>query len=597
MHNKVKSSSQQQWFSSTFEEEKRTSNNYGLRHCRSDSIYERERLYSTPLEKTVIETVDLLSDSDDDILVLTQPKFSNSSNNSFKKGCRKNDANIEIMKKFKKQRISAEDKPNKKNFVSIIQEFRPSCIEQLAVHSKKIEEVRRWLTDHQDLRRRHKLLLLLGPCGTGKTATIRVLCNVLRLKLTEWESPNRFTVLDVNGEDTIQEISQVQVFEEFLKKANMGTLEKRHAQRLILIEQIPNVFYREPNKLHDLLRHYTLLSSCIFVFIMSVVDSSWYLNPKRIFPSSIISELHMDVISFNSTALTLLQKAVRYVLGAVNVKASLSQIKRIAESGNGDIRVTLSNLELCLNDDGKLVDIALSSSSSQTDTFHCIGKLLYAKRVESNNFDWNAREDLLSSLLLSNNCKRPFPLRDDVTEVINKSGLNGEKLALFIHEHEIEFCGAVESIAKVFDKISLMDSIFNSWNVRTSLIMPGYEAQVSARAVTFYNYGCNSQMKRLYCFHKAKWDSIKVRCEALQKDAYAAFPKTSSRTLFSLTLPLISVIGPEELDSQQWQVVTKIYSNSRFGQCNVNYNGQRHTDNKDVESIDNEEFDIEEIED
>lgn len=66
------------------------------------------------------------------------------------------------------------------------------------------------MLNHRDGMKRSKILLLTGPCGSGKTATVKVLCSELRMKLVEWESPDHYEfAVDENGEEILCEQSQV----------------------------------------------------------------------------------------------------------------------------------------------------------------------------------------------------------------------------------------------------------------------------------------------------------------------------------------------------------------------------------------------------
>lgn len=65
--------------------------------------------------------------------------------------------------------------------------FDPVKVEDLAVHNKKIQEVEDWLKNA--MRNSSDVLLLSGPVGCGKTATIQTLATKLGIKITEWITP------------------------------------------------------------------------------------------------------------------------------------------------------------------------------------------------------------------------------------------------------------------------------------------------------------------------------------------------------------------------------------------------------------------------
>jgi len=62
-----------------------------------------------------------------------------------------------------------------------MESFAPSTSDDLAVHPKKIDEMRNWLRHCQALRSKFpaQICLLTGPAGSGKTATLRVLAQEL----------------------------------------------------------------------------------------------------------------------------------------------------------------------------------------------------------------------------------------------------------------------------------------------------------------------------------------------------------------------------------------------------------------------------------
>ncbi|KAG9078403.1 Cell cycle checkpoint protein rad17, partial [Ceratobasidium sp. UAMH 11750] len=68
----------------------------------------------------------------------------------------------------------------------------PTTQDTLAVHPRKVEDVRRWLNEAVTggptgkLRRYRRILVLTGPSGCGKTATLRVLAEEIEAEVVEW---------------------------------------------------------------------------------------------------------------------------------------------------------------------------------------------------------------------------------------------------------------------------------------------------------------------------------------------------------------------------------------------------------------------------
>ncbi|KAI2813958.1 hypothetical protein CBS115989_8960 [Aspergillus niger] len=93
------------------------------------------------------------------------------------------------------------------------QQFAPSSIEELAVHQKKVSDVKSWLIS-TFARRERQLLVLRGPAGSGKTATISLLSAVLNFDILEWKNPSS------SESATKAHVSIASRFDEFLERGN-----------------------------------------------------------------------------------------------------------------------------------------------------------------------------------------------------------------------------------------------------------------------------------------------------------------------------------------------------------------------------------------
>jgi energy-coupling factor transporter ATP-binding protein EcfA2 len=72
------------------------------------------------------------------------------------------------------------------------EKYFPTLEEELAVHKKKVGEVKTWLENQlqpQSEANSSKVLLLVGPPGAGKSTTVHVLCGSLNLQVVEWQTP------------------------------------------------------------------------------------------------------------------------------------------------------------------------------------------------------------------------------------------------------------------------------------------------------------------------------------------------------------------------------------------------------------------------
>ncbi|KAH7905330.1 Rad17 cell cycle checkpoint protein-domain-containing protein [Hygrophoropsis aurantiaca] len=75
-----------------------------------------------------------------------------------------------------------------------VDRYEPKTEEDLAVHKRKVEDVRRWLLEAFDggpsakLQKYRRILALTGPAGTAKTTTLRVLARELGFDILEWRN-------------------------------------------------------------------------------------------------------------------------------------------------------------------------------------------------------------------------------------------------------------------------------------------------------------------------------------------------------------------------------------------------------------------------
>uniref|UniRef100_A0A8R1TIZ2 AAA+ ATPase domain-containing protein n=1 Tax=Onchocerca volvulus TaxID=6282 RepID=A0A8R1TIZ2_ONCVO len=443
----------------------------------------------------------------------------------------------------------------------LIDRFPVQNVEQLAVNPRKVDEIRQWMRKKKERYRGCKLLLLTGPTGCGKTTTVKMLCHELKLELIEWNCSESYDVFyNPEGEEVIYEESQVREFAEFLKSSDRGSIEKSISEKVILIEQLPNVFYQDPAILHATLKNTIKNTVCMYIFIMSDIGSCWYLNPKRVLPANIRYQLGFEELAFNASATIFLSKALRRIASLLKINISPLQIKRIANNSNGDIRTAIHNLQLCFDGSREFIEIFPFHSSTLIDPYRSLGKLLYAKRCDSADDNWKKAEEKLK-IELREFYSRDYPPKDDVSEVLNKSGMKAEKLVIFIHEHELNFAPSLSSYLSILNNISIFDSALGRWEVQIDSILSSYIGEVAARSTVFYNFGCKSRQGRgMYRFHKPRCHDEDFQLFSREKEIYAAFPSHIYGEILTLTLPLIRLIRPPTLNNYQNQLLISMDS-------------------------------------
>ena len=272
--------------------------------------------------------------------------------------------------------------------------FGPVNLDELAVHKRKVADVRKWLEDVLSGRMRQRLLILKGAAGTGKTTTVQLLAKDMRCEVLEWRNPsNSFGVVPGGYQSASAQ------FEEFLGRGGrFGQLDiesqdlapppsssingpKGAAERrLILIEEFPNTFMRSSTSLTSF-RNAILqflaantpplmgfgqdsFSDPITPIVMVISEtlltttsaSADSFTAHRLLGPEILRHPGTGVIEFNPIAPSLLAKALEVVVQKEARKSGRRRtpgplvLKRLGEIG--DIRSAISALEfLCIKGD------------------------------------------------------------------------------------------------------------------------------------------------------------------------------------------------------------------------------------------------------
>ncbi|KIK82071.1 hypothetical protein PAXRUDRAFT_832422 [Paxillus rubicundulus Ve08.2h10] len=114
-----------------------------------------------------------------------------------------------------------------------VDKYEPTSEAELAVHKRKVEDVRRWLLEAFEggpsakLTKYRRILALTGPAGTAKTATLRVLARELGFEILEWRNgmsqrgPSSFTDEGFGMNDELRDKTEAlfDKFQAFLTRA------------------------------------------------------------------------------------------------------------------------------------------------------------------------------------------------------------------------------------------------------------------------------------------------------------------------------------------------------------------------------------------
>ncbi|XP_039753122.1 cell cycle checkpoint protein RAD17 [Pararge aegeria] len=271
--------------------------------------------------------------------------------------------------KHQKQIVNEESLPpngclpniNDKNWMK---NFNPVNVEDLAVHIKKVQEVDEWLNT-ACVNSNNDMLLLSGPVGCGKTATIRTLAAKHNVKITEWITPLDIEYPTEFGDYEFK-VPQSKKFLEFIiNSANFTSLLDNNSCKLVLVEDFPNVFIRTPSEFTDILQQYRLRAKSPIVFICSESHTENKNTALHLFSPSLKEQFSIHHIMFNGVSATGLKAALKRASDIISKKYTSTYniptadiIESVVNTSGGDVRSAILNLHFA----------SLKGSSSNLET-------------------------------------------------------------------------------------------------------------------------------------------------------------------------------------------------------------------------------------
>lgn len=386
--------------------------------------------------------------------------------------------------------------------------YHPSTEQELAVHKKKVDIVRKWFRDAFEginLKRYRKILVLSGPAGCGKTATLNVLSKEMKFTVVEWQNK----VDDAHIDD--YESFPVKFGSFMSRAANFSPLMSEpqipgSQNHIILLEDLPNLSYAPTlQAFHAALINHIETSDIPVVIIVSNAgirgqtkdEEGWSSRQStvptafNILPPALRGGPFVTQVEFNPIAATLMKTGLKWVLDShfannPKLKPSKDVVDAVVDTSRGDIRSALMSLQFMTMQGSFKGNSRYSKNSLVIETnrehslalFHLLGKILYNKRVGDPISTTLSKKDQALEQEYEKLLPSPIPLpahlsqfdrrasKVDVDVLYTDSAIDTSLLSLYIHQNYSQFCEDVDQCDGIMDALSMIDSLGEAWDSR-----------------------------------------------------------------------------------------------------------------------------------
>ncbi|KAL6224467.1 hypothetical protein ACLB2K_003322 [Fragaria x ananassa] len=241
-----------------------------------------------------------------------------------------------------------------------VEKYKPRSFEELAVHKKKVEEVKGWFEErliNSKGESSNHALVITGQAGVGKSATIHVIASQLAATLCEWNTPTPVVWQEhiYNSSTGVQYMSKLEEFENFVERVRKYGLIPSSlsvgskASIILLIDDLPvtngKVAFQRLQNCLRLLVQTTRTPTAILITDRGKADSedqtAGYLDEL---PLSLQSAGACKV-SFNPITSNSIKKVLSRICKEEQCNVTAEQVDLIAKASGGDIRNAITSLQ------------------------------------------------------------------------------------------------------------------------------------------------------------------------------------------------------------------------------------------------------------
>jgi cell cycle checkpoint protein len=374
----------------------------------------------------------------------------------------------------------------------LIEKYAPLTSLELAIHKKKLDQVREWFGQIEN---RPRILILSGPAGCGKSTTVQVLAKEYRFDIMEYEAGmnmNAFTS-SYQGKWDLAYGSAALEFREFVGSCirsagltfQVGTKIHSNRRKVALIEDFPTLTDSMKSTIHSSLREYVHAptATCPMVFIVSNIQtnaesysSERLLSVRELFPKELLQHLAVTHIQFKPIAKTILMKSLNRICelefrSCIQMKPSKQWIEDTCIAAAGDIRSAIYAVQLRKGNFQNL-----SCRDHQLSIFSGLGKILYNKRVEA----YGHEEDLLKVDLFSKR-RRAFEFNPE--NLFESLGMSASLFLDYLQENYLRNCSQVCELVSCSEYLSIAELIGSKWDQYQTLA--AHSSSIASRGLLF----------------------------------------------------------------------------------------------------------------
>ncbi|WJX88419.1 hypothetical protein P8452_70513 [Trifolium repens] len=411
-----------------------------------------------------------------------------------------------------------------------VDKYKPHSLEELAVHKKKVEEVKTWFEERLKPSKdvyRNNVLVVTGQAGVGKSAAIHLIASHLGAIVCGWDTPTPVVWQEhlYNSGTETKYTSKLDEFVSFVERIRKYGLiptsftGESKPSIIFLIDDLPLMHNKAAlGRLKDclhLLVHTTQIPTAILVTDYGNTDSTDY-NARSVEELKISLESSGACkVAFNPITVNSIKKVLFRICQMEQCDVTADHVDLIAKASGGDIRHAITSLQFfCLNpnqvcslsqstrnphalkeESNKPVELDDGSSlyfgrDETLSLFHALGKFLHNKRETGVAAEYDP-----NSFLIQERFSR-LPLKMDVPEkILCQAHVQPGPVADFLHENVLDFLNdeAVEDawvlssyLGDADILLSKLRGMISSYNEADSILQSA-AASIAVRGVLFGN--------------------------------------------------------------------------------------------------------------